>query len=58
MVTAEEGFVRTANGGGRTGPLRVDLDHRYTHDVLAPYTAYEATQAFTRMLRHHQQNGW
>lgn len=59
MVFAQVGYVRTTHGpGGRTGPLRVDLHHRYAHDVLAEYTQYEANSAFSRMLDHHRRNGW
>ncbi|KAJ8609408.1 hypothetical protein CTAYLR_009080 [Chrysophaeum taylorii] len=58
MINAESGYVRTANGGGPTGPLRVDLHHRYTHDVLAPYSPQEARSAYSRMLHHHQRHGW
>ena len=46
------------NGGGRTGPLRVDLDHHYSPDVLTPYSIMEAKAAFSRMLDHHKRNGW
>lgn len=58
MVFAEEGFVRTANGGGRTGPLRIDLYRHFSHDVLIEYSTFEARSAFTRMLDHHRRNGW
>mmetsp|Transcript_22343 Transcript_22343/g.68784 ORF Transcript_22343/g.68784 Transcript_22343/m.68784 type:complete len:190 (+) Transcript_22343:208-777(+) len=58
FVTAEEGYVRTANGGGKTGPLRVDLDHQFTHDCMNPYSNHEAKAAFDRMLHHHKHHGW
>mmetsp|Transcript_27898 Transcript_27898/g.89958 ORF Transcript_27898/g.89958 Transcript_27898/m.89958 type:complete len:236 (+) Transcript_27898:66-773(+) len=58
MVHAEEGYVRTANGGGPTGPLRVDHERRYVHDVTLPYSPQEARSAFDRMLHHHRSHGW
>ena len=52
-------LIRTATGpGGRSGPLRVDLQRRYCRDPLQEYTAHEARSAFDRMLRHHAANGW
>ena len=52
-------LIRTATGpGGRSGPLRVDLQRRYSHDPLQEYTTHEARSAFDRMLRHHSVNGW
>ena len=44
--------------GGRSGPLRVDLQRRYCRDPLQEYTVHEARSAFDRMLRHHAANGW
>ena len=52
-------LIRTATGpGGRSGPLRVDLQRRYCRDPLQEYTVHEARSAFDRMLRHHAANGW
>ena len=52
-------IIRTATGpGGRSGPLRVDLQGKYHHQVLAEYSEHEARSAFSRMLSHHRANGW
>ena len=59
MIMVERVFVRTATGpGGEAGPLRVDLDHRFTHNVMQPYSEQEARAAFDRMVAHHRTNGW
>ena len=44
--------------GGRSGPLRVDLDGRFHPDVMREYSEHEALAAFERMREHHRRNGW
>ena len=52
-------IIRTATGpGGRSGPLRVDLQGKYHHSPLHEYSEVEARSAFDRMLSHHRANGW
>ena len=52
-------IIRTATGpGGRSGPLRVDLQGKYHHSPLHEYSEVEARSAFSRMLDHHRANGW
>ncbi|KAJ1461246.1 hypothetical protein M885DRAFT_508169 [Pelagophyceae sp. CCMP2097] len=58
MLYCDVGVIRTANGGGKTGPLRVDLEGRFGHDVLSEYSEHEASEGFRRMLDHHRRHGW
>lgn len=59
MLHCEVATIRTATGpGGRTGPLRVDLNGKFVRDPLAEYSVSEAKSAFDRMLNHHAANGW
>jgi len=59
MIDCESVVVRTATGpGGRSGPLRIDLDGRYFHNPMIEYSEMEAKAAFQRMLQHHAANGW
>ena len=54
FVDCESVVVRTASGpGGRSGPLRVDLDGRFHPDVMREYSEHEALAAFERMREHH-----
>eukprot|EP01046_Picozoa_sp_COSAG06_P051364 COSAG06_NODE_8361_length_2194_cov_2283.744986_1_plen_373_part_00 len=58
MVDVEAMDVRTATGpGGRSGPLRVDLQHGAAH-CMREYSNQEAQAAFGRTLAHHAANGW
>ena len=58
MVDVESMQVRTASGpGGRSGPLRVDLQHGAAH-CMREYSSGEAQAAFGRTLAHHAANGW
>lgn len=59
MIDCESVLVRTATGpGGRSGPLRIDLHHQFTHDVMMEYSKDEARAAYDRMVQHHRQHGW
>ena len=59
MIDCESTVVVTASGpGGRSGPLRVDLQGRFHPDVMCEYSEYEARAAFERMREHHRRNGW
>ncbi|KAK9832429.1 hypothetical protein WJX74_009995 [Apatococcus lobatus] len=59
MLHCESYYVKTASGpGGQSGPLRIDLNGAYHHDVMAEYTEAEARSAFSRMQSHHKANGW
>ena len=59
FVDCESVVVRTASGpGGRSGPLRVDLDGRFHPDVMREYSEHEALAAFERMRELHRRNGW
>ncbi|KAK9817931.1 hypothetical protein WJX72_004478 [[Myrmecia] bisecta] len=58
MLDCERLQVTTASGGGTSGPLRIDLDKRYSHNPMQPYSEAEARMAFSRMEQHHRQNGW
>ncbi|GMH34444.1 hypothetical protein BSKO_02278 [Bryopsis sp. KO-2023] len=59
MIDCESVQVVTRTGpGGRSGPLRIDHDHRYCSSVMSPYSMSEAKSAFQRTLRHHSQVGW
>ena len=59
MLDTEVVTVRTATGpGGRSGPLRVDLQGKFHRNVLAEYSDQEARAAFDRMLDNHRRNGW
>ena len=58
MVDVEPMQVRTATGpGGRSGSLRVDLQHGVAH-CMREYSNQEAQAAFSRTLAHHAANGW
>ncbi|KAL0027580.1 hypothetical protein WJX77_012237 [Trebouxia sp. C0004] len=58
MLHCESVMIRTPSGGGRSGSLRLDLQHRYCRNAMQRYTMQEARSAFHRLLRHHQANGW
>lgn len=38
--------------------FRLDLQKRHCSDVMQPYSMAEAKSAFSRLLKHHQANGW
>ncbi|CAD7697949.1 unnamed protein product [Ostreobium quekettii] len=59
MIDCEVVYVQTPTGpGGLSGPLRIDLERKYTSNVMAPYSEYEAQSAFRRMEANHQRLGW
>ena len=55
MVDCEVQHVRTPNGGGTSGPLRIDLKREYHNSVMAAYSDKEALDAYQRMVSSH---GW
>lgn len=59
MIDCESVLVETPTGpGGLSGPLRIDLEQKYTWNVMAPYTEEEARSAFRRMEANHNKFGW
>ena len=47
--------------GGMAGPLRVDLEGRWTRNanaVLLEYSSHEAQAAFDRTAANHRRTGW
>lgn len=43
--------INTANGGGIGGPLRLDLDGRYSDDPMAEYTEVRTREPEYARLR-------
>lgn len=55
MISVDKVNVKTPNGQGEAGPLRIDLDKS---TVMLPYSKIEADNAFNRMVVTHKLNGW
>lgn len=55
-------WIQTPTGpGGMSGPLRVDLEGRWTghaKQVMREYSWHEAQAAFERTAANHRQSGW
>lgn len=55
-------WIETPTGpGGMSGPLRVDLEGRWTGShklVMREYSWHEAEAAFQRTAANHRQSGW
>lgn len=58
----EKYWVQTMTGpGGMAGPLRIDLEGKFTHSanaVLREYSPAEAEAAFHRTAANHRKTGW
>ena len=55
-------WIQTPTGpGGLSGPLRVDLEGKWTgggRNVMREYSWHEAQAAFDRTAANHRQSGW
>jgi len=62
MIDCEVYWVQTMTGpGGMAGPLRVDLEGKWSHSpnaVLQEYSPHEAQAAFDRTASNHRRTGW
>jgi len=55
-------WIQTPTGpGGLSGPLRIDLEGKWTgssRSVMREYSWHEAQAAFERTAANHRQSGW
>lgn len=62
MIDCDVYWIETPTGpGGMSGPLRVDLEGRWTGShklVMREYSWHEAEAAFQRTAANHRQSGW
>ena len=60
LADVDEVWIQTPTGpGGLAGPLRVDLERRWTgQSVMREYSSYEAQAAFERTAANHRRSGW
>lgn len=62
MIDCDVYWIQTPTGpGGLSGPLRVDLEGKWTgssRSVTREYSWHEAQAAFERTAANHRQSGW